>query len=85
MLVASGTLISPETQSLRVFPKPLGLATKYAESWGPHISAGACSPCSVLATPPQLSQTSTRRRRGGTQCWAAKSFPGPAGPTLPWV
>lgn len=44
MLVASGTLISPKTQSLRVFPKPLGLATKYAESWGPHISVLAPAP-----------------------------------------
>lgn len=36
----------------------------YAESWGPHISAGACFPCSVLVTPPQLSQTSPHPGEG---------------------
>lgn len=39
MLVASGTLISPETQSLRALPKPSGLATKS------RLRAGATHPC----------------------------------------
>lgn len=38
MLVASGTLIFPETQSLRVLPKPLGLATKRRLRAGGHVS-----------------------------------------------
>lgn len=44
MLVASGTLITPETQSLRVFPKPLGLATKRMLRAGGHISLLAPAP-----------------------------------------
>lgn len=57
MLVASGTLIYPETQSLRVLPKPLGLATKSRLRAGAmYPCAGTCSPCSVFSTPPQLSQ-----------------------------
>lgn len=54
MLVASGTLTSPETQSLRVLPKPSGLAMKsMLRAGAPDLCAGACSPCSVLITPPQ--------------------------------
>lgn len=67
MPVASGSLLSPETQSPRALPKPPGLATKSLGRAGGHGSlCWRLLPCSVLITHPQSSQTSTRGRRGGT-------------------
>lgn len=72
MLVASGTLISPETQSLRVLPKPLGLATKSMLRAGDHVSLCWCLLPALSINYPSSAVPDLHlgKEERDTQCWA---------------
>lgn len=74
MLVASGTLISPETQSLRVLPKPLGLATKSMLRAGDHVSlCWRLLPLLSINYPSSVVRDLQLGKKGrDTQCWPVR-------------